>query len=81
MNYSFKPNVKKSDLDNTKQGNATDFLQRVEYFKQKQEKKLEEIRKSIVDPSSIEYTFKPQLSDLAQNMKRNLNDLFVKNIF
>lgn len=75
MSYTFAPQIKKSNLDQTH--NGEDFLSRMENFRNRQEKKLESIRQNIVDPSAKEFTFKPKLSEKSSSMKRNLNDLYV----
>lgn len=74
--YSFKPNVKTTGLDSSR-FSGPEFFERMEYYKIRQEKKIEEIRNKNIDPSLLEYTFRPQVSDLAKSMKRNMNDLFV----
>jgi hypothetical protein len=74
--FTFKPQIKTATLDNTKFGGST-FLERTEMYKQKQQKRIEEIKSKIVDPSLVEYTFNPQISEFAQNIKRNRDDLYV----
>lgn len=83
MAYNFKPktNTDNINLDLSKYG-GEDFLSRVVYHKIKQEKKIEDIRNKYVDPDTLEYTFKPQISKTAKILKRGLNDLYVyKEIF
>ena len=53
------------------------FFERIQVNKTKHEKNLETIRMKNSDPSVLEYTFKPQVSDFAKGMKRNMDDLFV----
>jgi hypothetical protein len=56
------------------------FLERQQIHKAIQDMKLEEIKSKVVDPDAQEYTFKPKLSHMAKNIKRSVNDLYVKYI-
>ena len=78
MNYSFKPTLHTNPFNaEASQHGGLDFFQRMEFQKHKTEMKMEEIRNRNVDPAAKEYTFKPQVSELASSMRRDLNDLYV----
>jgi hypothetical protein len=79
VKYSFKPVTNISGLDYGQSN--TSFWQRMEYYKQNKEQKIEEIRNKNFDKALSEYTFKPQVSGLAKNLKRGLNDLYVFLLF
>jgi hypothetical protein len=78
MNFSFKPNITKSTANiNMGKYGGSDFLQRVEFHKMRQEKKVEELRSQRVDTDIDELTFTPHLNYKAKGLKRGLDDLFV----
>ena len=48
------------------------------FFKNKHEMKLEEMRNKKVDNRMIDHTFKPKISNIAQQLgKRTIEDLYV----
>ncbi len=76
--YTFKP-----DLDKTLNSNLlstfkinSNFYERQELYKTRLEKKLEKIKNDNPDPHLAEYTFKPQLTELAKTIKRTRDDLY-----
>jgi hypothetical protein len=57
---------------------GSNFLKRMEYLKEKKEKKLEETRnQKKEDVDEAELTFHPELSSKSKGLKRDINDLFV----
>jgi hypothetical protein len=76
LKYNFIPRTNSSNVDLSKYG-GNDFLARMEFHKQHHGKKIDEIKSKLPDPEA-KLTFKPSISSAAKNMKRNLDDLFVK---
>lgn len=62
----------------TEQKSGPSFLERMENFRLKQEKNLEDIKNKYVDPDEEELTFKPKLSQKGKQIKRSVDDLLVK---
>ncbi len=58
--------------------NLDEFLNRMSYFKNKYDMNMEERKTKKADSKLNEYTFKPKLSKIAQQIgKRTISDLYV----
>src|SRR5574343_424978 len=74
----FKPKTNFSATKNGKKFNQTDFFQRMSLFRNKHEIKMEEMRNRRVDHRMNDFTFKPKLSKIAEQVgKRTVQDLYV----
>lgn len=59
--------------------NLDEFLNRMSYFKNKYDMNMEEMKNKRADSKLSEYTFKPKLSRIAEQVgKRTVNDLYVR---
>jgi hypothetical protein len=82
LSLTFKPTIPKPSKHcevtlNVNKYGGNDFLNRVEYHKEKKEKRLESIKSRVIDPDEEEYTFKPNISSKSKQTKRKLSDLYV----
>ena len=57
----------------------SDFMKRVEFFKNKHDSKIEDLRSKNIEAKLVSYTFYPQVSEKAKSIgKRTVDDLIVK---
>jgi hypothetical protein len=77
----FMPNTNTGVNKDEVKFNLDEFLHRMTYFKNKYDMNMEERKNKKADSKLNEYTFKPKLSKIAQQVgKRSISDLYVTNI-
>ena len=74
--FPFKPTISKNPKYNVDALFPGDFLKRMEYHKLFHERNLEGLRTHYVKEHSKKYTFKPQISSFANNLRRNFALLY-----
>jgi hypothetical protein len=74
----FMPNTNTGVNKDEVKFNLDEFLNRMSYFKNKYDMNMEERKTKKADSKLNEYTFKPKLSKIAQQIgKRTISDLYV----